>query len=239
MSGGRREFLGLASAALLVPFGAPARAQSAGFAPPPGPMHFTRRLRREMVDGTAIEAERFFTIRFVPYSGGFRIEGGESGPPQITGPAQLEDFLRLERERSEAGLFPLTLDRTGRIVGEPSQAGSPQLDRAVEEALHLIAGRGLGADDQAAARTFLAGLQHTAGSLVAAPPAALFRPSSAPQNESREVALPGGRTGTIAVSFTAQADPATGLMREGHRLVQTRLGRSERRTAERWTLSPA
>src|SRR5690606_10377408 len=112
VSGGRREFLGLASAALLVPFGPQVRAQSAGFAPPPGPMHLTRRLRREMVDGTAIEAERLFTIRFVPYSGGFRIEGRENAPPQITGPAQLEDFLRLERARSETGLFPLTLDRT-------------------------------------------------------------------------------------------------------------------------------
>ena len=42
------------------------------------------------------------------------------------------------------------------------------------------------------ARTFLLGLHQAAASLVAAPPADLFRPLSAPLGESRDVALPGG-----------------------------------------------
>lgn len=239
MSGDRREFLGLAGAALLLPLGSAANARSRGIAPPTDPMRYSRSLRREMVDGAAIETERCFTIRFVPRAGGYRIEGEESAPPQVSGPAVLEAFLRLERERRETGLFPLVLDPAGRIVGEPSQAGSPQLDRAIEEALHRVTASHLGADDQAAAQAFLAGLQHAAASFVAAPPAALFRPLSTPLGEHRDVALPGGRTGTVSVTFTGTTDPDTGLMREAERLVLTRLGKSARRTIERWTLSPA
>lgn len=239
MSGDRREFLGLAGAALLLPLGDPAPAQSRSFAPPAGPMRYTRRLHREMVRGGAIEAERFFTLSFVPHPRGYRIEGYESAPPQVSGPAAVEAFLRLERERHETGLFPLSLDRAGQIIGESSRAGSLQLDRAIEEALHRIANSSLDIDDQAAARTFLAGMQQAAASLIAAPPADLFHPPSGSLGEQREVAMPGGGTGTVSVTFTASADPATGLMRGAERLVLTRLGESERRTSERWTLSPA
>jgi hypothetical protein len=239
MSGDRREFLGIAGAALLLPLGSAARAQSEGFAPPAGSMHYTRSLRRELIDGAAIEAERFFTVRFMPYAGGYRVEGEESAPPQVSGPAVLEAFLRLERERPGTSLFPLALDRTGRILGEPSRAGSPQLDRAIKEALHRIAASDLGTDAQTAARTFLTGMHQAAASLVATPPADLFRPLSTPVDERRDVALPGGGSGTISVAFTASTDPATGLMREAERLVLTRLGQSARRTVERWTLARA
>jgi hypothetical protein len=236
VSGDRREFLGVAGAALLLPLGAAARAEAAGFAPPAGAMRYTRNLRREMIDGSEIETERFFTVRFVPDAGRYRIEGEESAPPRVSGPAVIEAFLQLERERRETGLFPIALDRAGRIVDEPSRAGSPQLDRAVEEALHRVAASGLAPDDQAAARTFLFGLHQAAGSLIASPPADLFRPPSAPRGESRDVALPGGGTGTVSLTFAASADPATGLMRKAERQIRTCLGPSERRTSERWTL---
>lgn len=239
MSGGRREFLGFAGAALLLPLGPAAHAQADGFAPPAGPMRYTRSLRREMGDGAAIEAERFFTIRFVPQPGGYRIEGEESAPPQVSGPAGLETFLQLERARRETRLFPLTLDHAGRIVGEPSVVGSPQLGLAIAEALHRIAASNLGEDDQAAARTFLIGLHRAAASLLAVPPADLFRPFPASLDEHHDVALPGGDTGTVSVTFTGSTDARTGLMREAERVVLTRIRQSARRGIERWTLSPA
>ncbi|HTM96479.1 MAG TPA: hypothetical protein VL100_11780 [Croceibacterium sp.] len=239
MSGGRRAFLGMAGAALLLPLGSAAHAQSADFAPPARPMRYVRALRHGMVDGAAIETERFFTVAFVPHADGYRIEGEESAPPQVSGPAGLEAFLRLERERRETGLFPLTLDRAGRIVGDSSWADSPQLDRAIAEALHRLAASHLGADDREAARTFLTGLHQAAASLVAGLPADLFRPPAGRRDASREVALPGGGTGTVSLTFTASTDPATGVMREAERVVLTRLATSERRTVERWSLSPA
>jgi hypothetical protein len=239
MSGDRREFIAFAGAALLLPLGTAAHAQSKGFAPPTRPLRYTRSLRRELIDGAAIEAKRFFTVRFVPHAGGYRVEGEESAPPQVSGPAMLDAFLRLERERRGTSLFPLALDRAGRIVGEPSHAGSPQLEHAIEEALQRIAASDLEANSQAAARTFLIGLHQAAASLVATPPSDLFRPLSAPHDERRDVALSGGGSGTVSVAFTASTDPATGLMREAERLVLTRLGQSARRTVERWTLEPA
>jgi hypothetical protein len=238
MTRDRRRFLELAGATLLLPLASVTRAATPAFAPPAGPMRYTRALRREMIDGAAIVATRYFAVRFVPLAGGFRLEGAENAAPDVSGPPSLEAILQLERERRDSSFFPLRIDRTGRIAGEPGKAGSPQLDRAVEEALHRVAASGRPADDAAAMRSFVLGLQQAAASLVAAPPADLFHPLSAPFSESREIAMPDGGTGTVSVAFTASLDPATGLMREAERLVVTRLAQSERRTAERWTLAP-
>jgi hypothetical protein len=235
---GRRQALVGAGAMLLVPFGA--HAKSDVFAPPAGAMLFTRSLRREMIDGAAMGATRTFAIRFVALADGFAVEGEQSGAAIVEAPPSLETFAKLERERRETGLFPLKLDRTGLIVEYPADtAQSPQLDRAVEEALHRIAASNRSDDEQMAMRVFVLGLQQAAAALVAAPPADLFRPSSVPLGEHRTVALPDGGTGEVSLTFTARLDPVTGLMREAERVVLTRLAGTERRTRERWTLTPA
>lgn len=197
-----------------------------------------RSLRREMVDGAAIVATRSYAVRFFREEDGFRLEGEEDVAPEVSGPASLEAILRLERERRDGSMFPLCLDRDGRIIAENGEAGSPQLARAIDAALHRIAASPAGDDEQAAMRAFVTGLHQAAASLITEPPADLFHPLAAPRSESREVALPDGGRGEVAVTFSAALDPATGLMREAERVVLTRLGTSERRTAERWTLGP-
>lgn len=239
MTGDRRRFLGMAAATLVLPFGSVARAVTPTFAPPTGPMRYTRSLRRELVDGAAIVATRSFAVRFVPLDAGWRLEGEEDTVPEVSGPPSLDGILRFERARRETGLFPLRIDGGGQIADEPGSAGSPQLDRAVDEALHRIAASGLPEDDQEAMRVFVVGVQLAAIALVAAPPADLFHPLSAPLTERRAVTLPDGGAGEVSLRFTAKIDPATGLMREAERMVLTRLAQSERRTAERWTLTAA
>jgi len=202
-------------------------------------MRYTRKLYRELVDRAVIEAERFFTVRFAPHGTGYRLEGEESAPPVVTGPAPLERFLELERERRETGLFPIRLESSGRIVGEQAQAGFPQLAQAIEQALQQVRASGLDADNRSAAADFLIGMQAAAASLVTRLPAELFRPSGTYSEERREVPLPDGRTGALVLKFSANTDVATGLMQKAERVVVTQLGQSARRTVETWSLSPA
>lgn len=229
--------MGLAAATLVLPLGSVARAATPTFAPPTGPMRYTRSLRRELADGAAVVATRSFAVRFVSLDAGWRLEGEEDVAPEVSGPPSLDGILRFERERRETGLFPLRIDGSGRIIAEPGTAGSPQLDRAVDEALHRIAASGLPENDQEAMRVFVVGVQLAAIALVGAPPADLFHPLSAPSGGRRAVTMPDGGSGEVSLSFTAEIDPATGLMRAAERLVVTRLGATERRTVERWTLT--
>jgi hypothetical protein len=239
MKADRRAFVGLLGAtAALLPFGATVRA-APPFAPPAGAMRFSRSLRRELADGAAVVATRVFAVQFVAEAAGWRLEGEESEPPQVTGPPSFEPFAKLERGRRETGMFPMTLDAAGKIVARPAPEVPQGLDEAVTEALHRIAASGRGEDEQAAMRTFVLGLQQAAATLVSLPPDDLFHPLSTPLSESRDVQLPDGRVGSVSLSFTATIDPATGLMREAERAVLTRLADSERRTIERWTLAPA
>src|SRR5690606_5753821 len=110
---------------------------------------------------------------------------------------------------------------------------------AIEKALQRVSTSDLGVDDEAAARNFLTGMQEAAASLITRPPADLFHPSSGGFEDRRDVTLPDGGTGSLSLRFSASVDPASGLMREAERMVVTRVGQSERRTIERWSLSPA
>lgn len=229
----------MAGAALLLPLEGTAIGQSSGIAPPSGPLRYTRKLRCELADGTAIEAERFFAVRFVRDNAGYRIVGEEGALPRVSGPAPLEPLLKLERERREIGLFPLRLDHAGLIVTEPAEAGSPQLARAIDEALRLVHASDLDAGQRSAAAAFLQAGEQAAASLVTKPPADLFFPSTPIFEDHRNVALPDGGAGSISLRFTASADPASGLMQQAKREVVTRLGQSERRTVENWSIAPA
>ena len=69
-------------------------------------------------------------------------------------------------------------------------------------------------------------------------PVDLFAPVEMSRRESRQVALPGGEAGEVAVTFTAERDPRTGLMRQATREVRTRLSGDLRSTVETWRLEP-
>lgn len=231
----RRTVLRLGLGAAIVPLIPAGPACAAGrFAPPAGPMRYIRRLARGLGDGAEIVVVRQFAIRFLPAADGFRIEGEQVGV-EVEAPARLARFAQLERERVEAALFPLLLDGEGRIVAKRAGQPSAQLDAAVREALERLP-RGTGERD--ALRRLVEAVHQGAGRMLTELPPDLFAPSATPRAETREVALPGGGAGTVAVTFSALSEPATGLLREARREVLTTLSGETRRTLETWQLVP-
>lgn len=235
----RRALLRLAAGALLLPFAsaaARAHAPRARFAPPHGPMRYTRRLERGLADGKSLVVSRAFEIRFVHQPSGFRVEGKQM-EVEVDAPEALAAFARIEREREEQGLFPIMLDADGLIAGTAAPM-SAQLDEAVREAVARIDSRQHDPAERATLLQFIGAVHQSAGRLVTELPRDLFAPPASPRTESREIALPGGGAGEVTVTFAAAADPATGLMRQAVRAVLTQLEGDERRTVENWSLAP-
>jgi len=236
----RRALLRLAAGALLLPIVAavPSRAATPErFAPPAGPMRYTRRLERELRGGARFVVSRSFAVRFRPEAAGFRVEG-EQVDVVVEAPEALAEFVRLERERRELGLFPLLLDLAGAIAGGAGTPIATQLEAAVREAFAELETRPRDPDERAELGRFVSIFHQSAGRLVTALPQDLFAPEPTPRTERRAIAVPGGDAGEVAVTFTAARDPATGLMREALREVVTTLEGDRRQTLERWTLTP-
>ncbi|HEU4650552.1 MAG TPA: hypothetical protein VFS49_03975 [Croceibacterium sp.] len=235
----RRAMLRLAGLAVTLPLATilagPARA--AEFAAPTGPMLYTRRLERELADGTWLVVSRSFAVRFLPEGDGFRVVGEQVGV-EVDAPEQLATLAQLERERVETALFPLQLDSTGAIRSVPRAAPSEQLDQAVREVTARIAQLNRPAADREALQAFVETVHRSAGELVTELPRDLFAPADVPREESRTLTLPGGEIGRVRVTFSAQRAADGGLMRTARREVVTEVSGDVRHTIESWTLAP-
>ena len=237
----RRTLLRLAASAATLPLLpiVPAAAQPASlFAPPAGPMLYTRRLERGLAGGASLTVSRSFAVRFVPEPRGYRVDG-EQVDVAVDAPEQLSTLARLERERVETAVFPLALDAAGAIRGVPPFAASAQLDAAVREVSARLDASPRTPAERAELRAFVEAVHRSAGQLVTALPHDLFAPVDCPREDRRAIALPGGGTGQVRTRFDATRDPATGLMREARREVVTELAGDLRRTVESWTLALA
>ena len=232
----RRNVLRLAGAAILLPLAATAAGQPR-FAPPDGPMLYSRRIERDLADGAAFVVTRRFAVRFRPREDGFLVEG-EQVDVEVEAPEALAAFARIERERTERGLFPLRLDPEGRIAGAVAEAEGSDLDEAVREVLARIDDLPREQGERAELLRFVAAIHEGAGRTLTELPPDLFAPDPSPRTETREVPLPNGGKGAVTVTFAASADPATGLLREATREVLTQLEGSRRRTLESWRLEP-
>jgi len=236
----RRATLRLGAGALLLTLAPMVAVRAAdrlpGFAPPDGPMLYTRRLERALPGGASFVVSRSFAVRFRHAADGFIVEG-EQVAVQVDAPHPLAAFARLEREREEVGLFPLRLDADGTIAG----GGAPlatRLDAAVHETLAAIEAQAHDPAERAELVRFVNAFHQSAGKLVTELPRDLFAPAETPRSESREIALPGGNSGEVLVTFSATRDPATGLMRHARREVVTEVEGDRRRTLESWQLAP-
>ena len=235
----RRTALNWAMAAALAPVlatRAPALAAGpARFAPPRGPMIFTRRLERGLGGGAALIVGRRFAVSFDAVAEGWTV-GGKQIDVTVDAPERIAQLAALERQRIETGLFPLALDAAGLIVGGPDPRPGKALDAALAIVRRGLADRPLAGDERRQLEAFV---RDSSARMTALLPADLFAPRGAPAHAARELALPGGDTGTIEVSFTAVADPATGVMRNARREIVTAIGSDQRLTREDWTLAPA
>lgn len=234
--GDRRSLLRVAAAAVALS-AIPLHAQSARFAPPATPMLYSRRLERGLPGGARLVVGREFAVRFVPEGTGFRVDGEQVGVA-VEAPEQLAELARLERERKETGLFPLTLDAGGGIRGGSALLDTAKLDEAVRAVVTRIDAGEHTPAERAALREFVDAVHRSAGALLTELPHDLFAPERSPREETRAIALPGGDQGKVRVSFTAERDPATGLMRAARREVVTDVAGDLRRSVESWTLRP-
>lgn len=190
-----------------------------------------------MSDGSAFEVSRSFAVRFVAAGARYRVEG-EQLDVTVTAPERLARFAEIERTRHEEALFPLTLDASGLIAGAGAPIDAGKLELAVREAMSEMGAATLSADNRAEAARFFASLNRNLAQVIAQLPRDLFAPRQSPREARRDVALPGGGAGAVSVRFTAQTDPATGLMSEAEREVVTDLGGDRRQSVESWSLKP-
>lgn len=242
---GRRDLLAsLTMAAFLHPAAGlgPAMAQAApaqglaAFRPPARPMIFTRRLRRELKDGAAIEVIRSFRVQFLADpGGGYRVEG-EQTLASVSAPPTLAPLARLEEQRVETALFPLRLDARGRIVALPDGRQPADLGTAMAEAFAWAARQPLSADTRVAAQEFAIGLHTVGARMISILPPDIFTGSAAPLERRERLTMPDGGEGLVHVSFNAEGAGGQGLLTRASRIVVTEAAGSRRRSVEEWTL---
>jgi hypothetical protein len=218
--------------------GAASRGESGRFSPPTGPMTFTRRLQRGLADGNKLVVERGFAVSFAATAEGWTLAGRQVSVA-VDAPARIAALAALERQRVETGLFPLTLDRSGMIVGSPDPRPAKELDQALAIVRSQLAKADFADDERKELAAFVRAVGEAGAKMGSALPGDLFAPRDTASRAERELALPGGGSGTIAVSFTALTDPATGLMRQARREILTMIADDRRLTREDWTLAPA
>jgi hypothetical protein len=206
-------------------------------APPSGPMTFVRRLERQLPDGNKLVVARSFRLKFTPSASNWIVAGEQAGVT-VDAPARIAALAALERQRVETGLFPFMLDRSGLIVGGPETRPAKELDEAVAIVRRELDKNALAAGEREELDAFIRAVHDAEIKLTAQFPGDLFAPREQTRHTERELALPGGGEGTIAVSFSAASDPATGLMREARREIVTAIGEDRRLTREDWSLAP-
>jgi hypothetical protein len=234
----RRTLLRWAAAAALASRGAAAASASRLIHPRGGPMTFTRRLERGLAGGAKLVVSRSFSVRFAQTAEGWTLAGEQVGAA-VEAPERIAALAAMERRRKETGLFPVVLDREGLIVREGTAGRAQELDQAIAVVREALARRNLAADEQRAYDGFVRAVHDAGAKMSSTFPGDLFAPRDTAGHTVREVALPGGGSGTIEIAFTATVDPATGVMRRARRDIVTAIGDDRRLTREDWSLLPA
>lgn len=205
------------------------------FAPLPGRYRLARRVTRQLGEHDRLVIERAWSIAFVPQGRGFLVEGRPAGLVVDT-PPELAFLARIERERPETGVFPLSLDERGLMIGPAGAPAGGDLAAALDAVRGRLAQQ-LAQAERSAAERFLDHLQRAGEEALTRWPRDLFAPERDAVAEAREVPLPDGRTGALALALAATRDPATGLMQRLERRLETRTGQGVRSGSELFTLT--
>ena len=237
----RRKVLQMLAAAAVVPALSSrevAAAESLSLiSPPPGMMQFQRSVVRELTGGANISVTRGFAIEFVRVADGFIVDGQQMSV-EVSTPPSLSAFADLERARVETGVFPITLDPFGQIIGgHPASAQGDEIETAFAEALQQIASQPLAPGEHADLRQFITALHQAGAMLTVAMPIDLFAPANNERSENRTVSLPSGDIGIVTSRFGSERDTLTGLMRRASREVMTEVEGDRRQTTEHWRLT--
>jgi hypothetical protein len=239
--GGIERRAALVRLAALLPFAAlglpqaKAHASVRAVAVPGGWFRLDRFLVRELSGGGAILVTRQWRIGFAQAENGMTVTGAQIAV-EVAAPPALGELAELERSRSASEIFPLTLDSAGLIRSAGGRPGEAALVRALETGRMLIQALPLAEAERYDARRFLAELAGLGAGAVSRLPRDLLFPRPGRDSTMRDIALPGGETGSILVTASASAAAGTGLLIASERQIVTRVGDSARRATERWSL---
>lgn len=234
---------GAVHAALLagvVALAAPAGATPAGpgFDPPrESPLLLSRKVVRELSGGAAIVATRRYRVTFHEIADGWVVRG-ELVTSEIDVPPALAAIAAVERGRSDDGLFPMHLDRTGLIVPGPVPAAMGR--EAIAGAVGLA--RRLGGSDSAVSPGFIDQVDAAASSPGAGLtrwPEALFLPGALRGSSEQSFRLPGGDEGSVQVLLESDPAPGLAMMGRAARTVITTAPGTRRVAREEWTITRA
>lgn len=197
----------------------------------------TRRLSRGLRDGTAIIVTRSWNVSFARQARGFAITGEQSAV-LVEAPEHLAPIAKIEEERSSEGMFPILLAPDGTIMAAGQSTSQASFNASVATAQDLLEQSGLAKGRVEQQGVYMAQLQKAGSSLLDELPGDLFFPSTAPFREVRKVALPDGGTGEFELRWVASVVEGTSRLDKAQREVITRIGSSERRSSEDWSLTP-
>ena len=159
--GGKGKAIWLAGVAAIAPVAIasipvePVQASPAEeFRPPQEPMVLTRTLRKHLSDGAEIVTRRSYEIHFVPESGGYVVEGRLLSV-LVDAPPALQALAEIERARRDKDMFPIKVDRTGRLVFGNAPKNSAELRLASAQSLRQVSEFGLSEQEGAQARAFV------------------------------------------------------------------------------------
>jgi hypothetical protein len=237
-----KALLLLGAAALLPPLSGQVTAQPGDsvarpFAPTEAPLVLTRKVWRTLGDGKEIVVTRRYAVQFARRGDGYLLDG-RLIDAAVEAPPVLAALAELERNRPEAGLFPVLLDGAGRIrevAGTQQDQPTPR-ESARNKAEEIITSAPMAAAQKQEAGAFLK--QLAAQGVLAAWPADLFNPVPGERHEHRRIALPSGQEGEVDVSLKVEGALSSGLPRLVERTVTTVLAGTSRTSRERWTLGP-
>ena len=220
---------------------APAWGEDTGpstFQPPASDLILTRTVWRSLNDGQEIVARRRYAIRFVPNKDGYHLYG-ELIEATVDAPPLLASLAELERRRPDNGMFPIAIDRQGRILSSKQKpAPSAANQQAGIAAQALVGQTGLDPQEKRQIQEQIPRILAAAGMAGSNVPPELFDPTAGPHREQRVLALPGGGEGRVDVQVNVQRLTRQSLPRSVERTVTTELEGSRRVSREVWTFAP-
>lgn len=209
-----------------------------GVALPTGPMLLTRLIERGLSGGAVLSVERSWEIQFTRQGQGIAITGSQVSA-KVDAPDNLASLAQIEESRSTDGMFPLLLSDTGLLVATGRYIQITDIERAAQEARAIIAKRPIPADARAELAKYLGQLQRSGAKLLDEMPKDLFFPETEPLRTFRKVSLPGGLEGEFEVTHQASIASGANWLERSERKVITRIGTSERRSREVWSMAAA
>ncbi len=214
---------------------APTHAAPVRFSPPATPMVLSRTVIRELSGGQQLVVTRRFRVQFVPSVSGYTLTGAPLDV-RIEVPPMLAKLAELERQRTDPGPFPLTVDARGMIQTADSTSAIPAIRDSIRQAGTAMIGTAPILPDQRRDAAQLLG-QLASNQRISPWPADLFVAANGERRQHRSIALADGSQGEVEVILKVDQLLPCGMPASFERIITTQLAGTQRISRERWTMA--